>query len=351
MSSQSRSKSMADFLTQHGWKYEDAIPLANDASFRHYFRLKNGAHGAVLMDAPPPREKILPFVSIARHLKTLGYSAPDILAKDAINGFLLLEDFGDQTFARVLSESGAEDFIERERHLYSLAIDLLADLHAKPTSQTVPNYLPLYNTERLVNEVLLLTDWFIPSLTGKQVSPAARKDYVARWEAVTNQLDRSAVTLVLRDFHIDNLMYLHENFGLQRCGLLDFQDALCGHPAYDLMSLLEDARRDIAPELQADMLKRYMTAMPDLSHPGPAQDKFLNAFFILAAQRHAKVIGIFTRLSKRDGKNSYMVHLPRVWELLESSLGHPLLEPVESWININVAKELRIQIKTRAWSA
>lgn len=309
------------FLTAAGWGDAERGRLAGDASFRHYDRLRRKGEQAVLMDAPPPKEDVRPFVRIARHLARLGYSAPRLLGVDEENGLLLLEDLGDDTYTRLLA-NGAD-----ETALYALAMDTMADLHAKPDA--IPAGLPAYDDERLLTEACLLTDWYMPAV-GFPVTPEARAEYAALWTDLFPIARAMPDTMVLRDFHVDNLLLL-ERPGLKACGLLDFQDAVAGPITYDPMSLLEDARRDIDPTLIAAMKQRYLSRFPVLD---PAA--FEASWAVMAAQRHAKVIGIFTRLCKRDGKAIYLDHIPRVWRLLEASLAHPALADIKAWLDANI---------------
>ncbi|MBC7906615.1 MAG: phosphotransferase [Rhodospirillaceae bacterium] len=309
------------FLAAAGWADADRGRLAGDASFRHYDRLRRGTEQAVLMDAPPPKEDVRPFVRIARHLARLGYSAPRLLGVDEDNGLLLLEDLGDDTYTRLLANGGDETA------LYALATDTLADLHAKPDA--IPPGLPPYDDERLLTEACLLTDWYMPAM-GFPVSAEARAEYAGLWTALFPVARGVPDTMVLRDFHVDNLLLL-DRPGLTACGLLDFQDAVAGPVTYDPMSLLEDARRDINPALITAMKQRYLARFPNLA---PAA--FEASWAVMAAQRHAKVIGIFTRLCKRDGKPLYLCHIPRVWRLLEASLAHPALAGIKAWLDQHI---------------
>jgi len=315
----SRQALITAFLDGAGWGTANRSKLAGDASFRHYDRIELGTNRAVLMDAPPPKEDVRPFVTIARHLARLGYSAPALLAVDEANGLLLLEDLGDDTYTKLLA--GGHD----EEALYALAIDLLADLHRRP--QALDCAPPPYDDERLLTEACLLTDWTLPAITGHDTDPAARAEYVAAWRQAFGVARRMPDTLVLRDFHVDNLMLLPRP-GLAACGLLDFQDAVAGPLTYDVVSLLEDARRDIDPGLVDRMTRRYLAQLPDLD-----PEAFAASAAVLAAQRHAKVIGIFTRLCRRDGKPNYLVHIPRVWRLFEAALAHPELAAIKDWLD------------------
>ncbi len=305
-------------------------PLAGDASFRRYVRLHGGPRPALLMDAPPPRENVAAFSLIARHLLALDFSVPEILAEDTEAGLLLIEDFGDATFTNALTDG------EGERALYELALDVLIELHRIPPERAVPPGLPSYDDETLLREAFLLTDWYMPAVLGRLTPPDSRQSFAESWMGVFGYVHQQAPTLVLRDYHIDNLMILPNRSGVASCGLLDFQDALSGSPAYDLMSLVEDTRRDINPDLATHIRARYMAAFPALE-----QNAFDSAFAVLAAQRHTKVIGIFTRLWLRDGKPGYLVHMPRLWGLLERAFEHPALEPVADWFSANLPPEDR----------
>ena len=314
-----RAAAIGAFLDRHGWGGATRARLAGDASFRHYERLRDRDRRAVLMDAPPPKEDVRPFLSIARHLAGLGYSAPRVLAADEDRGVLLLEDLGDDTYTRLLAAGGDEG------GLYRLAVDLLIDLHGR--ADAVPAGCPPYDDERLLTEATLLVDWYLPEIAGAAPSPSMREEYAALWRAHFPVARRVPETLVLRDFHVDNLMRLPRP-GIAACGLLDFQDAVAGPVTYDLMSLLEDARRDVPPALIAAEKARYLAAFPKLD-PGD----FAASWAVLAAQRHAKVIGIFTRLCRCDGKPQYLGHIPRVWRLLEGALAHPVLAEMRAWID------------------
>jgi len=326
-----RAAARRDFLARAGWPDAAVTPLAADASFRSYHRVRRGAERWVLMDAPPPREDVRPFRAVDARLVDLGLSAPRILAEDVERGFLLLEDFGDGTFTRLLA--GGED----ETALYDLAVDALIALHRAPAAAApMPGYdLPAYDTARYLTEAGLLPDWFLPAV-GVELSGAARAVHDEAWRQGLAGLSGQPETLVLRDFHVDNLMRLPGREGVAACGLLDFQDAVSGPAAYDLMSLLEDARRDIAPALVARGRARYLAAFPGLDAAA-----FDAAWAVLAAQRHAKVIGIFTRLCTRDGKPQYLSHIPRVWRLLEAALAHPANAAAARWFADHVPAAVR----------
>ncbi|HXP03689.1 MAG TPA: phosphotransferase [Stellaceae bacterium] len=322
-----RGQTISGFLASAGWRGVAPAPLAADASFRRYFRLSNNGRRAVLMDAPPPHEDVRPYVHVAGLLRGHGLSAPEIYAEDRNQGLLLIEDFGDDTYTRLLADGGDETA------LYSLAIDTLVALQC---AVTAPPDLPPYDEVALIAEATLLTDWYAPAVLGAPLPPEAREEYLALWHAVLPLAALPGPTLVLRDYHVDNLMLLPGRDGVRGCGLLDFQDALRGPASYDLVSLLEDARRDVPPALREAMTERYLAALPEID--GSA---FRRSAAILAAQRNAKIIGIFTRLWRRDGKPQYLGHIPRVWRLLEGDLQEPALRGIARWLDRHLPSSLR----------
>jgi len=318
-----RADHIAAFLADAGWGAAARRPLAGDASFRRYERLSLDERRAVLMDAPPPVEDVNAFHRVERLLLSLGLSAPRALAVNQAEGLMLLEDLGDRTFTRALAEG------DDERALYELAVDVLIHLHLAADAKALAAApLPDYDDGRLLQEALLLTDWYLPALSGAETPAAVREAYIEAWRSVFPLARRVPPTLVLRDYHVDNLMVLEGRPGIAGCGLLDFQDAVIGPRSYDLVSLLEDARRDIPVGLIAAMLARYLAAFPETD---PAA--FQASYAILGAQRSAKIIGIFTRLCRRDGKDLYLRHIPRVWRLMEGDLTAPELAPVKAWFD------------------
>ncbi|WP_119167184.1 aminoglycoside phosphotransferase family protein [Algihabitans albus] len=325
-----RETRLLGFLAEHGWHLSDRAVLAADASFRRYDRLRRGVQTAVLMDAPPEKEKPAAFLRIARLLRTFELSAPAIIAADEAEGFALLEDFGDRTFTVALAE-GAD-----ERQLYAKAVETLVALQRRWRPETAVE-LDRYGIEELLREVRLLTDWTWPALQGNALKPDIAAAYDDAWREAFARLEALTPTLALRDFHVDNLMVLPQRDGPAAVGLLDFQDALIGHPAYDLVSLLEDARRDIAPKTVEASLAAYFAALPELD--GAA---FRDGYAILGAQRAAKIVGVFTRLDRRDGKAGYLRHIPRTWRHLNRSLAHPALEPVNAWFAAHWPVDLRL---------
>jgi aminoglycoside/choline kinase family phosphotransferase len=319
-----RGKAIGAFLAQHGWGRSDRRPLAGDASFRRYDRLAMDGKQAVLMDAPPPQEDVRPFVRIAELLHNLGYSAPKIFAADVSQGLLLLEDLGDDTYTRLLR--GGHD----ERALYTLAIDLLIDLHRKFVPARYAG-LPPFDDARALREVSLLLDWYWPATQEERLTPALRESYLSAWREVLPKRRSAPDTLVLFDFHVDNLMLLPGRKGIAACGLLDFQDAVIGPRPFDLVSLLQDVRRDVSADLVRDLRKRYLEALPDLG-----AEAFDTSYAVIGAQRNTRILGTFTRLLLRDGKPGYLGFMPRTWRLLESDLAHPALAPVRAWIDAHI---------------
>ena len=312
------------FLASCGWEGAEILPLAGDASFRRYFRVVHGDRSAVLMDAPPEHEDVRPFVAVAEWLAQAGLTAPEILARDLEKGLLLLGDFGNQRLRESLdSEPG------RERELYELATDVLVHLHQH---EPMPG-LPPHGLDQWLEELKLFTDWYCPAV-GLDVDAAA---YRAAWlkvlEPVAN--DGLGPVTVLRDYHAENVMLLDGRKGVSHFGLLDFQDALSGHPAYDMASVLEDARRDVSPDIERAMLDRYIDATG-------GDQAFERAYWALAAQRNTRILGVFTRLWKRDNKPHYTQYQPRMWGLLERDLAQPGLEPVRDWFDANVKPEHRV---------
>lgn len=297
------------FLDRAGWSAARRAPLAGDASHRRYERL-TGANGepAVLMIAPPEKgEDTRPFLSIARLLVDAGLTAPAILAEDDAAGLILMEDLGDDLFARV-----CERRPDIEEDLYAAAVDVLVHLHGTPAPDLEP-----YDRPVLIDRAGLAAEWYAPD---------GPRGYLDPLDAALAALDGLTDVVVLRDYHAENLLWLPERDGVERVGLLDFQDAMRGHRAYDLVSLLEDARRDVAPDLSERMVRRYVEAA------GIDDAPFRRAFATLGAQRNLRILGVFARLCRRDGKPHYLRLIPRVWRHLMSDLAHPDLADLRSAI-------------------
>lgn len=308
------------FLADAGWPNAVVEPLPGDASFRRYFRLRMGEKTAMLMDAPPPNEDPAPFLRAARWLDENGLRAPRILHAEPERGLVLLEDFGETRMRDYLDDWPAD-----EEEIYAGAVDALTALHRLP-----PGPFLSYSLTEYQREAQLFVDWYVPA-RGLYVDG---RGWTAAWqEAFAGLLpnQRPGVT-VLRDYHAENIMLLSS---LDKQGLLDFQDALIGHAAYDLVSLLQDARRDVSPELEAKMLDRYLEGYVG------NRAAFLADYALLGAQRNAKIVGIFVRLWKRDGKPRYLSMIPRVWAAMERDLAHPALAPVARWFDANIPADLR----------
>ena len=310
---------IAAFLTAAGWPNAEVEPLAGDASFRRYFRVAMAEKSAMLMHAPPPEEDPAPFLRAARWLDENGMRAPLVLHALPEKGWVLLEDFGNVRMREYVDEWPAD-----EHEVYASAIKALQQLHNPP-----PGPFNDYVLTEYQREARLFVDWYVPA-RGLYVDG---RTWSAAWdEALAPMIPRQrpGVT-VLRDYHAENIMLLGN---LHKQGLLDFQDALIGHPAYDLVSLLQDARRDVSPELEAEMIDLYWGNQP-------GKKDFLADYARLGAKRNAKIVGIFVRLSKRDGKDRYLSMIPRVWAAMERDLAHPALAPVARWFDANIPAELR----------
>jgi aminoglycoside/choline kinase family phosphotransferase len=350
------------FLESAGWGDAACEPLTGDASARKYFRLRKPDRSAILMDASRVLDSVGPFIRIGGHLRQLGFSAPEIFARDEAAGLLLLEDFGDATFARLLEKSrssrgneaqteignrqsaignkleppSASALLRRDEHvgcydseqLFTLATDLLVALHRHP--RAVPENLRPYSPEQMLADLELFLEWRTPD-----ISSAAQEEFRAAWRAALPLAHRVPESLLLRDYHVANLMLLPDRAGVRQAGLLDFQDAYRGPVTYDLVSLLEDARRDVPDELRERMLSRYAAQFPALD-----KNLFETSLAVQAALRHARVLAIFERLARRDGREDYRrLHSPRVERLLQRALRHPALDAVKHWMNRYAAKD------------
>lgn len=314
-----------EFLGSAGWAGARVAPLTGDASFRRYFRIhrdgETGPESAMLMHAPPPEDP-REFLHVGRWLIDQQVRAPHIYAEDVEAGWVLIEDFGDARMRDWLDENP-----EGEEGAYGAAIDALADLHRKP-----PGPFSSYDEETYLREAQLFTEWYCPAI-GLDVDT---QRFDAAWQEVLAPLmaNQQPGVTVLRDYHAENIMLLAPDSSVGEQGVIDFQDALVGHPAYDLVSLLQDARRDVSPELEARMLARYRAC-------ADCGAQFDADYARLGAQRNTKIVGIFARLNQRDGKPRYLELIPRVWEALERDLAHPELAPVAQWFDANIPAELR----------
>ena len=315
----------AAFLAQAGFGAARLDPLPSDASARRYTRLLGGPRPALLMEAPPP-ENTRPFIAIAGHIRGLGLSAPEIIAADPDQGLVLLEDFGDATHAALL-DGGAD-----APALYAEAAEALAALHEAPP----PPSLPAWDAAAMARATAAtFLDWWWPAAMGAPASDDLRAGLAAALHAMLAPFAGTR-GFVHRDYFPANLMRLDRRAGAQRTGLLDFQDAGLGHPAYDLVSLVEDARRDVAAEARDAALARYFAA-----RPGLARDDFTAAMAACAAQRHLRVAALWVRLAQRDHKPRYLIHGPRCWRLLHQALEHPATAPLRLWLDDALPRQLR----------
>jgi len=351
--SSDRTQTINDFLAHTGWGDAVRVPLTGDASTRRYIRLGQNGTSALLMDQPPgaeapvarsnatPEERkalgynavarlagadCARFVAAANYLRSLGLSAPEIYADDAAQGLVLMEDLGADLFVDSLAK-GVD-----EKLLYEGAAEVLAKLHAADAPRVLPEGKDLhpYDETALLAEVELLTEWFFPVALGREASEAEVSEFLGLWRKTLLPLLAAPGVFVHRDYHAQNLMWMPERRGAARVGLIDFQDAVAGSPAYDMISLIEDARRDVPAEIGQLTINHYAKAMTDQGTPVD-EESFALASAVFAAQRNTKIAGIFARLCVRDGKPRYLAYLPRVWSYLTADLDHPALAPLKSW--------------------
>ncbi len=344
-----RMAAIRGFLDRSGFAHAERRHLQGDASSRAYERLALGDIHAVLMNAPrrpdgPPvrnglpysaiahlAEDVRPFVAMAKALRERGFSAPEIRAADLDAGLLILEDLGPE---------GVVDHDGPIEQRYAAAIDVLAELHRQAlpavlsVDTDIEHRLPSYDRDALLIEAELLPDWYLPH-RGGTIDADARAEFVETWTGVLQPALDAAPTWVMRDFHSPNLLWLPEREGFARVGLLDFQDAVMGPPAYDVASLLQDARVDVPEAMEVTLLGRYVRARR-AADPGFDPENFVALYALMGAQRATKILGIFARLDKRDGKPQYLRHFPRVWRSLVRSLSHPLLGTLRAWYQRHV---------------
>ncbi len=322
----SREALIAAFLMRHGYATARTEPLAQDASFRRYLRLTGGPRPAVLMDAPPP-EDIRSFVHIARHLAQVGVSAPKIFAADEAAGLLLEEDLGDELLSSLIG--AVTDPIQ----LFESAVRTLVAIQlAAP-----PRDIPAWDAAIMAATALsTLFDWWWPAMFGSDAPDAARRDFAAALEITLAPVAAGPVCFVHRDFFAGNLIWLPGRGGVERIGVLDFQGAAIGHPAYDLVSLLQDERRDIPRQLAEHAIAHYLAARPELD---PAT--FHAAYAACAAQRHLRIAGQWVRLARRDGRPGYLMHGPRTWRLLQQAVREPVAAPLAAALDRWIAPDRR----------
>jgi aminoglycoside/choline kinase family phosphotransferase len=315
-----RMIALEKFVNTAGWGEAELAPLKGDASFRRYTRLLMADRQALLMDAPTPQENIDAYLDMTAHLRSIGCRVPEIYAEDRQQGFAIIEDFGDNTFKNLLLNLKCDEVA-----LYKMAIDALKHIHSHERAVKID--VPAYDLDALMREVMLLTEWFIPKARGKHLTKVEQARYKTVWKDGLKSVALDNSVLVLRDYFVDNLMHVEGNGPIEQCALLDYQDAMIGSPAYDIVSLIEDARRDISPDVRRAALSHYFEGNDSIDRL-----KMLEQISVLGAQRHAKVLGIFTRLSERDDKHHYLAHLPRVQKLFARSLSSPKLLDVREVI-------------------
>jgi N-acetylmuramate 1-kinase len=341
-----RARALRAMLGRAGWSEATRTHVQGDASTRAYERLTRADGTAAMLmiaprrpDGPPIRngrpysaiaklaESVHAFVAVDRGLRALGVSAPKILGEDLEAGLVLMEDLGAEP---VVGPEGPRP----ER--YAEATRLLAKLHATdlpgvlPVADGVDHVLPPYDLEALLIEVELMPDWYAPHVSGAAPTGGARAEFLAAWSEVLSEVVAARPTWTLRDYHSPNLIWLPDREGLERVGVIDFQDAVLGHPAYDVASLLQDARVDATPALELRLLGLYARERR-ARDPAFDVEAFARAYAILAAQRATKILGIFVRLDRRDGKPGYLAHLPRIEGYLARSLAHPALARLRAW--------------------
>jgi len=311
---------VAALLARHGLARAAIEPLQSDASARRYFRLPND--NLLLMDDRTDPESFRSYIAIARHLRALGLSAPHVVGIDAATCIALIEDFGTQTYSNLLARGYDESA------LYRLATDALIHLHRHPDATGIT--LPEYSVDVLLDELEIFVDWFASGMMNEDTLKTFRQTFRRLWNVALQPIVDAPRTLVLRDFHVDNLMLINGRDGITACGILDFQDAVIGAGEYDLVSLLQDARRDVPEETETAMLARYIDLVPDgFGTP----DDIRRRYYLLGAQRHARIIGVFIRLFVRDGKPGYLRFMPRVLRQLDKALADAGLSDIAACLH------------------
>lgn len=312
-----RAREADAFIARAGWRDASRTLVAGDASNRRYDRLiRADGRSAILMDAPPEKgEDVRPFIDIAEFLKANGFSAPEIYHRDEAGGWLLIEDLGDALFARVVVQKPL-----LEAALYEAATDVLARL-----VQVAPPILQPYDAQLMTDLAALAFDWYLNGAADAS-NPGIQVEFRRIFAPLLAPLDDIPHVLIQRDYHAENLLWLPDRDGISRVGLLDFQDAMLGHPAYDLVSVLQDARRDVPPEVERAMMRRFVDAT------GADHNDFNTAYALLGLQRNLRILGVFARLCIRDGKPHYVDLIPRVWGHIQTNLRNPALTPVRDMI-------------------
>ncbi len=316
-----RNAARQDFIAIHKWADAACIPFAADASRRRYFRLqRDNGDSCLVMDMPiHPEERFQEFIVIDNYLRQLGLSAPEIYAIDHDHQFALLEDFGDDTYTRLLN-AGASP-----APLYQTAIDAAAYLQAQAYEKSLS--LPHYDTAAMAGEIGWFIEWYAPVYMGRAITPEEQAEFYSIVRNIFDGVPKLEPTLLLRDFHVDNFMWLKDRNGIKACGILDFQDAKWGSAAYDLISILQDARRDLDPALADELYARYLAQRYDI-----APDDFAIHYAVMGMLRHARILGNFIRSWLRDDKTRYLQFMPRIQNQLAMALPHPVIKPFRDWL-------------------
>ena len=353
------------FLNNAGWGDAELAPLPGDASTRRYARLRHGARQAMLMDQPQGAETSVAapdadeatrrklgynaiarlagadcrrFAAVSNYLSARGISSPKILAADYGQGLLVIEDLGDDLFTEVVTSANGEK-------LYGAAVEILAKLHTEQAPKFLPldqGALPLfvYDEVALIAETDLMLEWFFPFALNRPATEAEYKEHRALWKAALDAIQGGDLVFVHRDYHAQNLLWLPGREGLGQVGIIDFQDAVAGSRAYDLISLVEDARRDVPAPLAESATRHYIEASRKFG-ASVDEENFRAEMAVMAAQRNTKIVGIFARLFLRDGKRRYLDYLPRVWGYLEQDFRHPLMTDLRQWYDRVLPKAKR----------
>ena len=356
-----REDQIRAFLARAGWADARRAPLAGDASTRRYERLAGPRGPAVLMDWPRAPEAAVPsgqlsysqiahlavdcrpFVAVGEYLRRQGLAAPEIFARDLENGLLLLEDLGDDLYGPAI-DAGHGSRGETLDEMYRAAIDVLIALQAGDAPSLLPvgdgttHEVPHFDDSVLRAEIDILLDWYFPVVLNREADASLRAEYHAIWTGLRSLIDAGPRALFLRDFHSPNMLWLPGGKGAGRVGLIDFQDALIGSRAYDVVSVLQDARKDVPVEREQAMLALYVArAKNELPHFDEVE--FRASYAALGAERALRLIGLWPRLLKRDNKPHYMAHMPRTMGYLRRNLAHPALAPLKTWLDAHVLRD------------
>lgn len=322
-----RQAQIAAFLEGVGIQEYRKVRISGDASNRRYQRIFTGERSYMLMESPVDKEPLKPFIEVAALLRDRGFSTPEILHQDTQSGLLLLEDFGNTLFSKLFHDAAIENIALVQRQLCQEAVNILiafAQQGLEPPFEAED--LPYYSESMLQQETDAFADWFLPEIFSGNQLREAQHSWKLLWQFLISSADLTPQVFVHRDFHVDNLCWLSEREGLKRVGILDFQDAVRGRPAYDLVSLLEDARRDVPETIQAQLKQDFIKAL-DLD-----AESFNAEYAFYGAQRNAKILGYFVRLYRRDSKPRYLAMLDRVWHYFLRDIQHPALKDVDQWV-------------------